>query len=52
MDYLDDEQLPMDDDLELMNDPEDEDPEQEEPESARKHGQASVCFRIRPTSRW
>ena len=34
MDYLDDEQLPMDDDLELMNDPEDEDPEQEEPESA------------------
>jgi len=34
MDYLDDDQLPMDDDLELMHDPEDEDPEQEESESA------------------
>jgi len=35
MDYLDDEQLPMeDDDLELMHDQEDEDPDQEEAESA------------------
>ena len=34
MDYLDDEQLPMeDDDLELMHDHEDEDPDQEEAES-------------------
>ena len=35
MDYLDDEQLPMEDDeLELMHDQEDEDPDQEEAESA------------------